>query len=67
MQDVKNGHSQGIDGAADMAQELAHMSAQVIQTTEANAKLVQQLQSQLLQCQSLAVQMQQARWAGICL
>ena len=66
MQAPEDGRPEGIDSAAGLAQELAQVSAQVIQTSKANASLAQQLQSQLLQCQSLAVQVQQSQWAGLC-
>ncbi|KAK9827553.1 hypothetical protein WJX74_010123 [Apatococcus lobatus] len=66
-EEPNNTQPKGIEGAAGLTQELAKVSAEVVQTTEANASLIQQLQSQLLQCQSLAVQVQQAQWAGICI
>ena len=55
----------GIDADAALAQGLAEVSAQVQETAASNTALIQQLQSQLLHCQSLAIQIQQAQWAGI--
>ena len=67
VQEVSQPRCGGIAAAAALAEDLANVSSQVAQTAETNTTLIQQLQSQLLQCQSLAIQMQQAQWAGICL
>ena len=66
MQAPEDWQPEGLDSAAGLAQELAQVSAQVIHTNKANASLLQQLQTQLLQCQSLAAQVQQSQWAGLC-
>ncbi len=65
LQENMEGPANGIDTDAALAQELAEISAQAQKTAASNTALIQQLQNQLLHCQSLAIQIKQAQWAGL--